>query len=130
MALNSSLVIHNVKPGECERVLDPAYQPRAMRSGLLSGIVLIFWWPVEVVRSLSQKLPTVSIMHKYPGTDVDMVGIDNEGGMEILIRELYNKGHRRIAFLGVAPSFIGPLPVSAATSRRWHRWNWNTDPTG
>jgi DNA-binding LacI/PurR family transcriptional regulator len=100
MALNSSLVIHHVKPGECERVLDPAHQPRAMRSGLLSGIVLIFWWPVEVVRSLCQKLPTVSIMHKYPGTDVDMVGIDNEGGMEILVRELYNKGHRRIAFLG------------------------------
>jgi DNA-binding LacI/PurR family transcriptional regulator len=49
---------------------------------------------------LSQKLPTVSIMHKYPGTDVDMVGIDNEGGMDILVRHLYNQGHRRIAFLG------------------------------
>ena len=100
MALNSSLVIHHVKPGECERVLDPAFQPRAMRSGLLSGIVLIFWWPADVVRGLSQLLPTVSIMHKYPGTDVDMVGIDNEGGMEVLIRTLYEKGHRRIAFLG------------------------------
>ena len=100
MALNSSLVIHHVKPGECEHLLDPAHQPRAMRSGLLSGIVLIFWWPGEVVRALSQKLPTVSIMHKYPGADVDVVGLDNEGGMEMLVRELHRLGHRRIAFLG------------------------------
>jgi DNA-binding LacI/PurR family transcriptional regulator len=100
MTLNSSLVIHHVKPGECELVLDPSFQPRAMRSGLLSGIVLIFWWPADVVRALSQKLPTVSIMHKYPGTDVDMVGIDNEGGMDILVRQLYDHGHRHIAFLG------------------------------
>ncbi|SDU27673.1 transcriptional regulator, LacI family [Verrucomicrobium sp. GAS474] len=100
MSLNSSLVIHHVKPGECASVLDPAQQPTAMRSGLLSGVVLIFWWPSDVVRALSQKLPTVSIMHKYPGTDVDMVGLDNEGGMDLLVRELYAKGHRKIAFVG------------------------------
>jgi LacI family transcriptional regulator len=100
MSLNISLVIHHVKPGECERVLDPAFQPRAMRSGLLSGIVLIFWWPRDVVHGLSRKLPIVSIMHRYSDTEVDMVGIDNEGGMELLVRALYNKGHRRIALLG------------------------------
>jgi DNA-binding LacI/PurR family transcriptional regulator len=100
MALNFSLVIHHVKPGECESVLNPTFQPRAMRSGLLSGIVLIFWWPRDVVQALSSKLPVVSIMHNYPGTEVDMVGIDNEGGMEILTRELYNQGHRRFAFIG------------------------------
>jgi DNA-binding LacI/PurR family transcriptional regulator len=100
MSLNSSLVIHHVKPGECERVLDPVHQPRAMRSGLLSGLILIFWWPADVVRELSHKLPTVSIMHRYPGKGVDMIGIDNEGGMEMLVRSLYDQGHRRIAFLG------------------------------
>ena len=100
MSFNSSLVIHHVKPGECEKILDPAFQPRAMRSGLLSGIVLIFWWPAEVVRALNQKMPVVSIMHKYPGTDVDVVGIDNEGGMQLLIRRLYDLGHRKIGFLG------------------------------
>jgi DNA-binding LacI/PurR family transcriptional regulator len=100
MTLNSSLVIHHVNPGECERILDPAYQPRAMRSGLLSGIVLIFWWPTDVIKALSEKLPIVSIMHRYPGTGVDMVGLDSEGGMDTLVRELYNKGHRKIAFLG------------------------------
>jgi DNA-binding LacI/PurR family transcriptional regulator len=100
MDLNISLAIHYVKPGECESVLDARLQPSAMRSQLLSGIVLIFWWPPEVVRQLSEKLPVVSIMHKYPGLDVDMVGLDNEGGMEMLVRELHARGHRRIAFVG------------------------------
>ena len=100
MSLNASPAIHYVKPGECERMLDPKHQPRAMRSGLLSGLVLIFWWPREVVKALSEKFPTVSIMHKYSGLDVDMVGIDNEGGMEILVRDLHAKGHRKIAFFG------------------------------
>jgi len=100
MELNISLVIHHVKPGECELVLDPAHQPHAMRSGLLSGIVLIFSWPREIVRALSHQLPVVSIMHKYPGAEVDVVGIDNEGGMEMLVRALHDQGHRRIAFIG------------------------------
>ena len=100
MSLNASLVIHYVKPNECQSVLDPKHAPRAMKSGLLSGIVLIYWWPMEVVQALSKKLPTVSIMHKYPGVDVDVVGIDNDGGMSVLLRELYEKGHRKIGFLG------------------------------
>ncbi|PTX97339.1 hypothetical protein DB346_20250 [Verrucomicrobia bacterium LW23] len=100
LSLNISLVIHQVKPGECARVLEPGQQPRAMRSGLLAGIVLLFWWPAEVVAALSNKLPTVSIMHKYTGANVDMVGLDNEGGMEMLLRRLHAAGHRRIGFLG------------------------------
>lgn len=98
--LNASLVIHYVKPNECHKILDPKFAPRAMTTGLLSGIVLIYWWPTEVVQALSQKLPTVSIMHKYPGTDLDLVGIDNEGGMSQLLHTLYARGHRKIGFLG------------------------------
>lgn len=100
LKLNASLVIHYVKPGECESMLDPKMQPSAMRSGLLSGLILIFWWPRHVVEGLSKKFPTVSIMHKYAGLDVDTVGIDHEGGMELLVHRLYNHGHRKIAFIG------------------------------
>jgi len=96
--LNASLVVHFVKPGECESVLDPNCAPRAMRLGLLSGLVLVHWWPLQVVRALSAKLPTVSIVHRYD--NVDLVGIDNEGGMSLLMQELYVRGHRKIGFLG------------------------------
>ncbi len=100
LTLNASLVIHYVKPNECHTVLDPKFAPRAMTSGLLSGIVLVYWWPLDVVQALSRKLPTVSIMHKYPGTDMDVVGLDNEGGINILLHELHALGHRRIGYLG------------------------------
>jgi LacI family transcriptional regulator len=100
MALNASLAIHYVKPGECENILNPKFQPRAMQSGLLSGLVMIFWWPTEVVRALSKELPIVSIMHKYPGVDIDVVGLDNQGGMDSLVRHLYAQGHRKIGFFG------------------------------
>ena len=100
MSLNASPVIHYVKPGECESILDPAHQPAAMRSGLLSGAILIFWWPTDVVKKLSKKMPIVSIMHKYPGTGIDMIGIDNEEGMALLVEQLYNQGHRKIGFFG------------------------------
>lgn len=100
ISLNASLTIHYAKPGDCAKLLDPKSQPLAMRNGLLAGLVLIFWWPLDVVRKLSEMLPVVSIMHKYPGLDMDMIGIDNEEGMEILLRHLYELGHRRIGFFG------------------------------
>lgn len=100
ISLNASLVIHYAKSNECHKILDPKFAPRAMTSGLLSGIILVYWWPQEVVEALSRKLPTVSIMHKYPGTDLDLVGIDNEGGISLLLHELYQRGHRKIGFIG------------------------------
>jgi DNA-binding LacI/PurR family transcriptional regulator len=100
MDLNASLVIHYVKPGECESILDTKHQPRAMQSGLLSGVVMIFWWPTEVVRRLSAQMPVVSIMHRYTGADIDLVGLDNQGGLDNLVRYLYSQGHRKIGFFG------------------------------
>jgi len=100
MALNASLVIHYVKPEHCDKILNPAYQPRAMQSGLLSGMVLIFRWPTDIVREFSRMLPTVSITHQYSGVDLDTVGIDNFGGIGMLARHLYDLGHRKIGFVG------------------------------
>lgn len=100
MALNASLVIHYVKAEHCERILDSAYQPRAMSSGLLSGLILVFRWPTEIVRELSRTQPTISITHKYPGVDTDVLGIDNYGGIDLLVRHLHELGHRNIGFLG------------------------------
>jgi DNA-binding LacI/PurR family transcriptional regulator len=71
-----------------------------MQSGLLSGLVMIFWWPTEVVQALSKQLPVVSIMHHYPGVDIDVVGLDSQGGMDTLVRHLRAKGHRKIGFFG------------------------------
>ncbi len=100
MSLNASLVVHYVRPEHCERILLPEFQPRAMQSGLLSGLVLVFRWPIDVVKELSNSFPTVSIMHQYRGVDIDVVGVDNQSGIDLLIQRLHEFGHRRIGFFG------------------------------
>jgi LacI family transcriptional regulator len=100
MTLNASLVIHYVKAEHCERILQPEFQPRAMSAGLLSGLILVFRWPTEIVRELSRTRPIVSIAHKYPGVDTDMLGIDSHGGIDLLARHLHGLGHRKIGFFG------------------------------
>jgi LacI family transcriptional regulator len=39
-------------------------------------------------------------MHRYPGTDTDMVGVDNQGGIFLLVEHLRELGHEKIGFLG------------------------------
>jgi DNA-binding LacI/PurR family transcriptional regulator len=103
MGLNASLMVHYVNPADCAKILDPKSQPRAMQAGLLAGLIFVFRWPTDVVRELSQRMPCVSIMHRYPGVDMDFIGVDNFEGVEKLADHLYNFGHRKIGFLGCCP---------------------------
>jgi len=100
MTLNAALVVHYVRPETCDKILSPEFQPPALRANLLSGLILVFRWPMDVVQKLSRQIPTVSIVHKYSGLDVDMVGIDNEDGIEELVTHLHGLGHRKIGFFG------------------------------
>ncbi len=100
ISLNVSLTIHYVKRDDCFKLLDPSNQPSAMRAGLLSGAIMVFQWPVEVVHELSKKLAVVSIMHKYPGLSVDMVGLDSMEGVNHIIGHLRKQGYQRIGFFG------------------------------
>ena len=103
MSLNASLVVHHVEPGQCDRLLEPKFQPRAMQSGLVSGVIFVFRWPPEVVRAISRRFATVSITHRYPGVDLDLIGVDNHEGADLLVSHLHGLGHRRIGFLGRCP---------------------------
>ena len=98
--LNASLVIHYARPENAANILKHEFQPPAMQSGLLSGLIFIFRWPTDVVRELTRRMPTVSITHEYPGVEQDLVGIDNHRGIQMLVRHLHDLGHRKIGFLG------------------------------
>lgn len=100
MNLNASLIIHYTKPENAGQILDPKFQPPAMRAGQLSGVIFVFRWPANVVREISRRMPVVSITHEYPGVEHDVIGIDNHRGVEMLVRHLYELGHRKIGFLG------------------------------
>jgi LacI family transcriptional regulator len=84
----------------CAQVLDARYQPPALRTGDVSGIVLMHRWPEDVVAELAKRLPVVSIVHAYPLAGVDLIGVDDREGVLMLVRHLLAKGHRKIGFFG------------------------------
>lgn len=103
VTLNMSLISHHYRPEECDNLLRKEFQPRALTSGQVDGIVLIHRWPDEVAAELRRSLPVVSIIHEYPGTDVDVVSLDDRLGMDDLLAHLLGAGYRRIGFFGFCP---------------------------
>lgn len=101
IALNMSLISHHYRPEECANVLKPEHQPRALTSGQVDGIVLIHRWPENIARALRRQYPVVSIIHDYPGTDVDVISLDDRSGMDLLVAHLLAAGYQRIGFFGL-----------------------------
>jgi LacI family transcriptional regulator len=99
--LNVSLILHHVVPDECEKILDHAYQPPAMRDGSMKGLCLIYRWPERVVEQLARKFACVSIIHRYPNAAIDLIDMDHRGGMLMLAEHLRKLGHKKIGFFGL-----------------------------
>ena len=97
------LQIHHSPPEATASVLEGATMPVTLRDESCDGVILVYHWPDEVIAELSRKCPLVSIVHEYPGRNVDVVGIDTYGGMHGIIRHLTGLGHRRIGFYGLMP---------------------------
>ena len=100
--LNLAILSHHITTEECPGVLDAKYQPAAMKAGLVEGLVLIHRWPADIALRLSLKWPIVSIVHHYPETTIDHIGIDDRTGMASLMSHLRDGGHTRIGFFGLA----------------------------
>jgi LacI family transcriptional regulator len=103
VASNVAILSHLVAHDQCASVLEPRTAPASFRSGLVKGIVLLHRWPEDIAGEICQKFPTVSIVHDYPGANIDLIGIDDRRGMSELVNHLYAAGHRRIGFFGLCP---------------------------
>jgi LacI family transcriptional regulator len=103
VAFNVAILTHLVADDQCASVLEARTAPASFRSGLVKGIVLLHRWPDEIAAEICQKSPTVSIVHDYPGANIDLIGIDDRRGMAELINHLHSAGHRRIGFFGLCP---------------------------
>jgi DNA-binding LacI/PurR family transcriptional regulator len=101
--LNQTVLFHIVPLNESQAILAPLSQPVAMSRGIVDGIVLIHHWPDTVVGELASRWPTVSIVHEYPDTRIDHVGINDRIGMQQVVRHLADGGYRRIGFFGFCP---------------------------
>lgn len=103
LQLNIILHFHHVAPADCEAFLTPGNLPPALRGEMISGIILIYRWPEKIVEKICRRFPTVSIVHTYPQSNLDVLGIDHAGGMFALVKHLKSTGHEKIGFLGLDP---------------------------
>ena len=100
IAMNLAVLSHHVLPGDAASVLDHERQPVAMRAGMVDGIALIHYWPQDVAAKLAERFPMVSIVHHYPGTEIDLIGMDDRAAASELMRHLLEGGHEKIGFFG------------------------------
>ncbi len=103
VAANVAILSHLVALDQCATVLDSKLGPASLRANLVKGVIFLHRWPQHVAAQLSSKLPCVSIVHDYPGTSIDLVGIDDRRGIDVLVEHLVSGGHRRIGFFGLCP---------------------------
>lgn len=103
IAMNLAVLSHHVQPDDCHSVLNHELQPVAMRAGMVDGVVLIHYWPTDVAAKIAERFPTVSIVHHYPGTQADHVGIDDRVSADFLVSHFLAGGHSKIGFFGYCP---------------------------
>ncbi len=101
--LGVSLHIHHCPQERCSELFSGNSEPVSLREGICDGVILIYRWPTEVIKTLVQRVPVVSIMHDYPGMPMDIIGIDTVGGVNSLVSHLKDLGHQRMGFFGLMP---------------------------
>jgi LacI family transcriptional regulator len=98
--MNVSLILHYINEEDSRQILYPEHQPPAMRDGQIRGLILANPWPTDVVRTLSEKFPCVSIQYDYPPLPMDVIDIDDNQGISMLMDHLVMRGHTQIGFFG------------------------------
>lgn len=103
--LNINILSYHCNAAEAGQLMQPSRQPAALRMKDLMGIILVHRWPNDVVAALSAKWPVASLIHRYPGYPVDVVGTDDEANLQVLIEHLKKQNHTRIGFFGYDHAF-------------------------
>ncbi len=104
-AHNIGVFSHHCTPEEAAELFQPGRTPPALRLPDLAGVIFIHRWPEEVVARVAADRPAISIVHRYPGLPVDVVGPDEDMGLRQIVAHLAAEGHKRLGFFGFSPSF-------------------------
>ena len=97
--MNVTPATHFVSPEQCRQLTDPQHQFPALHAGVLSGLVLIYDFPREIVRAFASRLPCVTLVHPHVDLGADCIDNDHVDGIGRVVDRLYRLGHRRIGFL-------------------------------
>jgi len=98
---NISLLINYVPLKQRDRADSLEMLPPLLRNSSRCGIVLVHYYPVEVVRRLAEKHFCSSIYYDYPVPGVDTVNASMNSAVKLLMQRLFDHGHRKIAFAGI-----------------------------
>ena len=100
LQFNTSLIVHHLNDDNVHDLTKPDLMPPFLRDNTVSGLILIHYFPPEVVKELSSRFPVVTIVHEVPDADNDHIDMDNSDSVINLVDHLYQNGHRKIGFMG------------------------------
>ncbi|MBN1555757.1 MAG: LacI family DNA-binding transcriptional regulator [Phycisphaerae bacterium] len=103
--LNTHAVVHYIKRQHRDIADDPAVLPSILLRDGVSGLILVHYYPPDVVRRLSDRYPCVSLHAQYPDAPCDSVAVDSMDAVAKLVDRLSRAGHERVGFLGVDRDF-------------------------
>ncbi len=96
---HTSMIVHYVPLDKRDHAADPKLLPRALTSGAAEGVILVHYFPDDVVKEFSDKFSCVSLSYNYRLPHMDVVSEDNTNGISVLMQHLFDNGHRQIAFV-------------------------------
>jgi DNA-binding LacI/PurR family transcriptional regulator len=96
---DASLLVHKAPPSEADNLHQPKCQPVALSKGELDGVVLIGALSPKFIRSVSEALPCVAVVERWPGVSMDCIDHDDADSVAQLVERFVAEGHRRIGFL-------------------------------
>ncbi|MCD4825360.1 MAG: LacI family transcriptional regulator [Phycisphaerae bacterium] len=104
--LGVSLDIRFITEDLAYKVTDLREQFPAMRAGMMSGLILVYDCPHEMLREFKKQLPCVTIHHPHLGLGIDCIDNGQADGVGEVLEHLYDLGHRRIGFFSL-PRIVG-----------------------
>ena len=96
-----SAPIQFVDRSMAEKLSDPAMWPTALREGQVDGIIVVSAFAEQIVQALGKLLPLVVLPSPEKPLKVDSVGPEHLHSVEMLVRNLYQLGHKRIGFVSL-----------------------------
>lgn len=71
---------------------------RQVRKGKWRGLILVYPYSPDIVRTLAQKIPIVSTLEEYDQLNVDCIDTNHHTGIVAMVNRLADLGHKRIGF--------------------------------
>lgn len=94
--------IHTVLAPKNPDYPETAGIPRSLWSGECDAAIVVGHQQHEMVKILAQKTSVISLVWEYPEVAHDLVNTPDLQGLNMIVKELVQLGHRRLAWIGGA----------------------------